>query len=394
MSCLDGARAVVTDFGMARQVGERDEGDPQITRDGGVVGTPAYMAPEQIVRQDSSPRRPTSTRWASFCTRYGDRAAAVHRHVDLDGGAAHHRAPLRRAARARPEPRPALGCVRPTCAAWRSIRARVSLRAGEVIAALRGEPRRQARWWLWALPVLMAVVAALVWPRATPHVQGRPSVAVLGFKSLSGQAGRGVVLDGDRRHARRRAMATGEKIRAHSQGEDVACAQRRVAPRRRRQLRRQGAWARCATISSDYVAVGLVPAPGRRRGGEEPAGGGTPRAARSCLAPPPRPAASADLGALVRTVGEWLVVKLGVPEGTGVAGDPWLPRDLARRAALRPRACRSTAPTTTRWRARPARASRDHRPRPSADSTSRFGRLSRPTPAGISAPPPRPSSPS
>ena len=41
-----GLRAVVTDFGLAR--GKQAATDPNITGDGGVVGSPSYMAPEQV----------------------------------------------------------------------------------------------------------------------------------------------------------------------------------------------------------------------------------------------------------------------------------------------------------------------------------------------------------
>jgi eukaryotic-like serine/threonine-protein kinase len=41
-------RAVVTDFGLARANAEHDEGSSSITDRHGIVGTPAYMAPEQV----------------------------------------------------------------------------------------------------------------------------------------------------------------------------------------------------------------------------------------------------------------------------------------------------------------------------------------------------------
>src|SRR5262249_51423678 len=40
-----GERAVITDFGLARSL---DPSDPRITLDSGFLGTPAYMAPEQV----------------------------------------------------------------------------------------------------------------------------------------------------------------------------------------------------------------------------------------------------------------------------------------------------------------------------------------------------------
>ena len=58
---------VIMDFGLARR---NKQGDAKLTREGAVLGTPAYMAPEQA-RGDVQAigPRPTSMAWASSCTR-------------------------------------------------------------------------------------------------------------------------------------------------------------------------------------------------------------------------------------------------------------------------------------------------------------------------------------
>ena len=56
--------AKLTDFGVARVVG----GD-SLTRTGDVIGTAAYMAPEQAEGREAGARRPTCTRWRSSSTR-------------------------------------------------------------------------------------------------------------------------------------------------------------------------------------------------------------------------------------------------------------------------------------------------------------------------------------
>ncbi|MES9538883.1 protein kinase [Actinomadura sp. NPDC000600] len=59
---LDGDRVVLTDFGIAAV-----EGDATLTRSGAVLGTPAYMSPEQVHGESASP---ASDLWALGATLY------------------------------------------------------------------------------------------------------------------------------------------------------------------------------------------------------------------------------------------------------------------------------------------------------------------------------------
>ena len=74
-----GERIKILDFGIAKLAADAagDSADGNLVDDGGVVrtrtglilGTPAHMAPEQCRGLDRSMRKPTCTRWASFCSR-------------------------------------------------------------------------------------------------------------------------------------------------------------------------------------------------------------------------------------------------------------------------------------------------------------------------------------
>jgi sugar lactone lactonase YvrE/predicted Ser/Thr protein kinase len=70
---LDGDRAVITDFGVARLAG-----DAELTRSGMLIGTPAYMAPEQAEREQATP---ASDLWSLGATLY----AAVEGRPPFEG---------------------------------------------------------------------------------------------------------------------------------------------------------------------------------------------------------------------------------------------------------------------------------------------------------------------
>jgi predicted Ser/Thr protein kinase len=61
----EAGRPHVTDFGLAKRVAA----DVEMTASGAILGTPAYMSPEQAAgRRGRSPRPPTSTAWARSST--------------------------------------------------------------------------------------------------------------------------------------------------------------------------------------------------------------------------------------------------------------------------------------------------------------------------------------
>ncbi|GAB3987734.1 hypothetical protein GCM10029978_107690 [Actinoallomurus acanthiterrae] len=73
---LEGDRVVLTDFGIATL-----EGDNTLTRSGAILGTPAFMAPEQVRGQDATPE---TDLWSLGATLY----AAVEGQVPFGGASA------------------------------------------------------------------------------------------------------------------------------------------------------------------------------------------------------------------------------------------------------------------------------------------------------------------
>ena len=58
-----GGEPVVMDFGLAKRVADVDPNEAKLTRDGGLLGTPSYMAPEQV-KGDSAAIGPTTDVYA------------------------------------------------------------------------------------------------------------------------------------------------------------------------------------------------------------------------------------------------------------------------------------------------------------------------------------------
>jgi len=196
-------RAVITDFGLAlRSTKESNPGVP-VTGTGHVLGTPAYMSPEQVEGKDLTP---ASDVYSLGLVLY-QMVTGVRAFEDAT--------PLATAVRRIKEnPVPPRTLVPDLDRRWESVILRclerepkARFQSGEEVAdALRGENRHHGRWSveprtaLASLAVLLVIAAGALFvsriryheatntPAITRSIAARPSVAVLPFRNLSGRS--------------------------------------------------------------------------------------------------------------------------------------------------------------------------------------------------------------
>jgi len=189
-----GSRAVVTDFGLAREV---EVESSTLTATGGIVGTPAYMAPEQVEGRLADAR---SDVYAFGVVLY----EVLTGHLPFEGGS-----PLSVAARRLRKPPTPIDSFRPELSErTRGVVRRCLERdpaarfqsALEVAAAYEGEiPVRARSRWRWlagAAGIALLGALALRWlpgPReettsaTATRASPRPAVAVLGLRDATGR---------------------------------------------------------------------------------------------------------------------------------------------------------------------------------------------------------------
>jgi tetratricopeptide (TPR) repeat protein len=191
---LVGDRAVVTDFGLARAVAPGGSLDASLTASGGSLGTPAYMAPEQVEGREAGP---AADIYALGVVIY----EMLTGHWPFTGTSPLSIAAKRLTEAPRP-PREHVGTIDPV---WERVMLRCLARrpgdrfrtTADVVAAL--ESRRLSRWRLRlaaaaAVVLLVGLAGAGLWrlvararapaAPAAPAVALRRSVAVLGFRNL------------------------------------------------------------------------------------------------------------------------------------------------------------------------------------------------------------------
>jgi serine/threonine protein kinase/tetratricopeptide (TPR) repeat protein len=193
-------RAVITDFGLALRFGGEDSVSTESTRTRGILGTPAYMSPEQLEGRELTS---ATDLYALGLVLYEMVTGALPFASDTPLSSA-----LRRLQDPVPSPRakasdlPAswetgiLRCLeRDPAKRFSSARELVQALAGR---APRSSPSLAPGWRVWvpALAVLLALSVGVsfyafrqhrVVPQVPQAPQLRPSVAVLGFKNLSGR---------------------------------------------------------------------------------------------------------------------------------------------------------------------------------------------------------------
>ncbi|WP_460368614.1 serine/threonine-protein kinase, partial [Actinocorallia lasiicapitis] len=121
---LDGRRVILTDFGIARL-----SGDPELTQTGALLGTPAYMSPEQARREDLGP---AADLWSLGATLY----TAVEGRPSFAGGG--FTATLARVLEARFDAPEHAGPLTPLLLALLQVDPALRPTTAEVIATLSG----------------------------------------------------------------------------------------------------------------------------------------------------------------------------------------------------------------------------------------------------------------
>jgi tetratricopeptide (TPR) repeat protein len=221
---LDGVRAVITDFGLARA--QQLPKSITTSHQGMLIGTPAYMAPEQVEGGEATP---ASDIYSLGIVLY--EMVTGERPFDADTPLA---TAIKRLTTPAPSPRTRVPGLDPL---WERVIVRCLSRrpggrfgsASQVAAILRGrapidQPRRGA--WLVAFAALAILVGGFgiyrVRARAAPA--GRPSVAVLGFQDLAPHAD-SAWMSTALAELLGSELAAGERLRVEP-GESVAAARR------------------------------------------------------------------------------------------------------------------------------------------------------------------------
>jgi tetratricopeptide (TPR) repeat protein len=258
-----GVRAVVTDFGLARARGDDQALAAAVTAPGVIVGTPAYMAPEQVAGGEASA---SSDVYSFGIVLY----EMVTGKVPFSGSS-----PLSTAVKRLHEPPPSPRLHAPQLdARWERVILRALerdpaerfARAGDLVAALAAPPGRAGgaarRWRTAALVAGGALAAALPWllararerPAAVVLPAARPAVAVLGLRNLSGRADEewlstalGEMLTTE--------LTAGERLRAVP-GETVARAELELGLRGADSLAAPTLGRMRALLGADYLVLG------------------------------------------------------------------------------------------------------------------------------------------